>query len=155
MIAQHNLPLEKGSTKVSHRCTHAHAFTRLDSCHGLPTHQPTTSPHCKLPLQALFKQLFSFVNVNLFNQLLLRRECCSFSNGEHVRTGLSQVEGWIVAAGPDVMGDSWDELRFIRNVSWAAAETTCALSGMWVWGGLIVRNQQESIMQRGVPSVEP
>ena len=42
-------------------------------------------------MQALFKQLFSFINVNLFNQLLLRRECCSFSNGEHVRTGLAQV----------------------------------------------------------------
>ena len=39
----------------------------------------------------MFKQLFSFINVNLFNQLLLRRECCSFSNGEHVRTGLTQV----------------------------------------------------------------
>jgi hypothetical protein len=48
--------------------------------------------HVPKPLvQALFKQLFSFVNVNLFNQLLLRRECCSFSNGEHVMTGLAQV----------------------------------------------------------------
>jgi hypothetical protein len=64
---------------------------------------------------ALFKQLFSFVNVNLFNQLLLRRECCSFSNGEHVRTGLSQVESWIAGAGKALVGDSWDELRFIRN----------------------------------------
>jgi hypothetical protein len=42
-------------------------------------------------VQALFKQLFSFVNVQLFNQLLLRRECCSFSNGEYVKTGLAQV----------------------------------------------------------------
>lgn len=42
-------------------------------------------------IQALFKQLFSFVNVQLFNQLLLRRECCSFSNGEYVKTGLAQV----------------------------------------------------------------
>jgi hypothetical protein len=42
-------------------------------------------------VQALFRQLFSFVNVQLFNQLLLRRECCSFSNGEYVKTGLAQV----------------------------------------------------------------
>jgi hypothetical protein len=42
-------------------------------------------------VQALFKQLFTFVNVQLFNQLLLRRECCSFSNGEYVKTGLGQV----------------------------------------------------------------
>lgn len=48
--------------------------------------------HVPKPLvQALFKQLFSFVNVQLFNQLLLRRECLSFSNGEHVKTGLAQV----------------------------------------------------------------
>jgi myosin-5 len=48
--------------------------------------------HVPQPLvRALFKQLFSFVNVQLFNQLLLRRECCSFSNGEYVKTGLALV----------------------------------------------------------------
>ncbi len=66
--------------------------------------------------QALFKQLFSFVNVQLFNQLLLRRECCSFSNGEYVKTGLAQVESWIQAAGAEYVSDSWDELRYIRQV---------------------------------------
>ncbi|KAG1657561.1 hypothetical protein FOA52_006761 [Chlamydomonas sp. UWO 241] len=73
---------------------------------------------CHVPtvlVQALFKQLFSFVNVNLFNQLLLRRECCSFSNGEHVRTGLSQVEQWVETAGRELVGDCWGELRFIRQ----------------------------------------
>ena len=64
----------------------------------------------------MYKQLFSFINVNLFNQLLLRRECCSFSNGEHVRTGLAQVEQWITAAGAEYVGDSWDDLRYIRQV---------------------------------------
>jgi hypothetical protein len=39
----------------------------------------------------LFMQLFSFMNVQLFNQLLLRRECCSFANGEYVKHGLAQV----------------------------------------------------------------
>ena len=39
-------------------------------------------------VQKLFEQLLSFVNVQLFNQLLLRRECCSFSNGEYVKAGL-------------------------------------------------------------------
>jgi hypothetical protein len=39
----------------------------------------------------LFVQLFSFINVQLFNQLLLRRECCSFANGEYVKNGLAQV----------------------------------------------------------------
>lgn len=66
-------------------------------------------------VQALFKQLFSFVNVQLFNQLLLRRECCSFSNGEYVKTGLAQVENWIQEAGTEYVGDSWDELKYIRQ----------------------------------------
>lgn len=66
-------------------------------------------------VQALFKQLFSFVNVQLFNQLLLRRECCSFSNGEYVKTGLAQVENWIQEAGTEFVGDSWDELKYIRQ----------------------------------------
>ena len=65
-------------------------------------------------VQALFRQLFSFINVNLFNQLLLRRECCSFSNGEHVRTGLAQVELWIQGAG-ELVGECWTELRHIRQ----------------------------------------
>jgi len=66
-------------------------------------------------VQALFRQLFSFVNVQLFNQLLLRRECCSFSNGEYVKTGLAQVESWIMEHGTDWVGDSWDELKYIRQ----------------------------------------
>lgn len=67
-------------------------------------------------VRKLFQQLFSFVNVQLFNQLLLRRECCSFSNGEYVKTGLAEVENWIHAAGKDWVGESWDELRYIRQV---------------------------------------
>ena len=69
-----------------------------------------------LQVRKLFQQLFSFVNVQLFNQLLLRRECCSFSNGEYVKTGLAEVENWIHSAGKDWTGESWDELRYIRQV---------------------------------------
>lgn len=53
--------------------------------------------------------------MQLFNQLLLRRECCSFSNGEYVKTGLAEVEHWIDSAGRKFVGDSWDELKFIRQ----------------------------------------
>jgi myosin-5 len=66
-------------------------------------------------VKKLFQQLFSFVNVQLFNQLLLRRECCSFSNGEYVKTGLAEVENWIHGAGKEWVGESWDELRYIRQ----------------------------------------
>ena len=55
-------------------------------------------------VQKLFEQLLSFVNVQLFNQLLLRRECCSFSNGEYVKAGLSEVEQWISSAGEEWVG---------------------------------------------------
>ncbi|EFJ44389.1 type XI myosin heavy chain MyoA [Volvox carteri f. nagariensis] len=69
----------------------------------------------KVLVQALFKQLFRFVNVQLFNQLLLRRECCSFSNGEYVKTGLEQVAHWINGAGADYIADSWEELKYLRQ----------------------------------------
>ncbi|XP_062203338.1 myosin-17-like isoform X2 [Phragmites australis] len=42
----------------------------------------------------LFTQVFSFINVQLLNSLLLRRECCSFSNGEYVKAGLDELEHW-------------------------------------------------------------
>ena len=66
-------------------------------------------------VRKLFEQLFSFVNVQLFNQLLLRRECCSFSNGEYVKTGLSEVEVWVSRAGKEWLGDAWDQLAHIRQ----------------------------------------
>ncbi|GLC45498.1 hypothetical protein PLESTM_001742300 [Pleodorina starrii] len=69
----------------------------------------------KVLVQALFKQLFRFINVQLFNQLLLRRECCSFSNGEYVKAGLEQVAHWINGAGADYMADSWEELKHLRQ----------------------------------------
>jgi myosin-5 len=79
-------------------------------------------------VRKLFQQLFSFVNVQLFNQLLLRRECCSFSNGEYVKTGLAEVENWIASAGKDWVGESWEELRYIRQVFlWPAASSSAAL----------------------------
>ena len=67
-------------------------------------------------VRKLFQQLFSFVNVQLFNQLLLRRECCSFRNGEYVKTGLGEVEQWILSAGNNWVGESWEQLKYIRQV---------------------------------------
>ncbi|GLC45495.1 hypothetical protein PLESTM_001742000 [Pleodorina starrii] len=69
----------------------------------------------KVLVQALFKQLFRFINVQLFNDLLLWRECCSFSNGEYVKTGLEQVAHWINGAGADYIADSWEELKHLRQ----------------------------------------
>jgi myosin-5 len=74
---------------------------------------------------------------------LLRRECCSFSNGEYVKAGLQELEQWCLKASDQVStkgnqcmisntekkenysnillfisqfaGSSWDELRHIRQ----------------------------------------
>ncbi|XP_071721684.1 myosin-9-like isoform X2 [Rutidosis leptorrhynchoides] len=66
-------------------------------------------------VRQIFKQIFSFINVQLFNSLLLRRECCSFSNGEYVKAGLSELEQWCYKATEEYAGSSWDELKHIRQ----------------------------------------
>ncbi|KAL0464349.1 UNVERIFIED_CONTAM: Myosin-12 [Sesamum latifolium] len=63
----------------------------------------------------IFSQVFSFINVQLFNSLLLRRECCSFSNGEYVKAGLQELEYWCMKATDEFAGSSWDELQHIRQ----------------------------------------
>ncbi|CAI7810485.1 unnamed protein product [Closterium sp. NIES-53] len=63
----------------------------------------------------LFSQIFAYINVQLFNSLLLRRECCSFSNGEYVKAGLAELERWIYEATDEYAGSAWEELRFIRQ----------------------------------------
>ncbi|XP_047320010.1 myosin-17-like isoform X2 [Impatiens glandulifera] len=63
----------------------------------------------------VFSQIFSFINVQLFNSLLLRRECCSFSNGEYVKSGLAELEQWCNSATEEYAGAAWDELKHIRQ----------------------------------------
>ncbi|XP_015902864.2 myosin-17 [Ziziphus jujuba] len=63
----------------------------------------------------VFTQIFSFINVQLFNSLLLRRECCSFSNGEYVKAGLAELEHWCHGATEEFVGSAWDELKHIRQ----------------------------------------
>nr|CAB3448335.1 unnamed protein product [Digitaria exilis] len=65
--------------------------------------------------QKIFTQIFSYVNVQLFNSLLLRRECCSFSNGEYVKSGLAELELWCAKATTEYAASSWDELKHIRQ----------------------------------------
>ncbi|KZV53151.1 myosin-17-like [Dorcoceras hygrometricum] len=66
-------------------------------------------------VRKIFTQIFSFVNVQLFNSLLLRRECCSFSNGEYVKAGLAELEQWCCYATEEYVGLAWDELKHIRQ----------------------------------------
>ncbi|XP_071710089.1 myosin-9-like [Rutidosis leptorrhynchoides] len=66
-------------------------------------------------IRQAFTQIFAFINVQLFNSLLLRRECCSYSNGEYVRSGLAILERWCYKATDEYAGSAWDELRHIRQ----------------------------------------
>ncbi|KAL9810982.1 putative Dilute domain-containing protein [Arabidopsis thaliana] len=47
--------------------------------------------------------------------VLLRPECCSFSNGEYVKAGLAELEQWCIEATDEYAGSAWDELRHIRQ----------------------------------------
>ncbi|KAK3149354.1 hypothetical protein QOZ80_3AG0216210 [Eleusine coracana subsp. coracana] len=66
-------------------------------------------------IRKTFSQVFAFMNVQLFNSLLLRRECCSFSNGEFLKAGLQELEQWCTRTTEEYTGTSWDELQNIRK----------------------------------------
>lgn len=65
--------------------------------------------------QKLFGQLFSFVDGRLFNELLLRGECCSFINGEYISTGLTEMDTWVESVGHTWLGICWDQLAHLRQ----------------------------------------
>ncbi|XP_057517618.1 myosin-9-like [Amaranthus tricolor] len=66
-------------------------------------------------IRKVYTQVFSFINIQLFNSLLLRRECCSFSNAEYVKAGLAELENWCFDANEEYAGSAWDELKHIRQ----------------------------------------
>ncbi|KAI7740048.1 hypothetical protein M8C21_006224, partial [Ambrosia artemisiifolia] len=53
-------------------------------------------------IQKIFVQVFSFTNVQLFNSLLLHKECCTFQNGAYLKAGLDQLEVWCSKATTEV-----------------------------------------------------
>ena len=65
---------------------------------------------------ALFSNVFAFVNVHIFNTLLLRRECCSLSHAFSLKHGLGVVEAWVDAQGMGWLQSVWEELRHTRQV---------------------------------------
>ncbi|XP_076944554.1 myosin-6-like [Bidens hawaiensis] len=93
-------------------------------------------------VEKIFTQIFSYINVQLFNRrvhstllcfphymilsfylasnhfacsLLLRRECCTFINGEYVKAGLAELELWCCQAKQEYLGSAWDEVKHIRQ----------------------------------------
>ncbi|KAF9616100.1 hypothetical protein IFM89_028566 [Coptis chinensis] len=63
-------------------------------------------------IRKIFTQIFSYINVELFNSLL-RQECFSSSNVENVKNGLDKLERWCSQAKEEYAGSSWDEVRHI------------------------------------------
>ncbi|XP_027362425.1 myosin-10-like [Abrus precatorius] len=59
----------------------------------------------------LFSQILQYINAELFNSLLLNRECCTFKNGEYIKSGLDQLEQWGNEATEECIGSSLDELK--------------------------------------------
>lgn len=49
----------------------------------------------------------------LFCSLLLRRECCTFSNGEYVKSGLAELEKWIGNATEEVINVYYSRVDII------------------------------------------
>jgi hypothetical protein len=53
----------------------------------------------------------SIIRYSISCSLLLRRECCSFSNGEYVKAGLAELEQWCIYATEEVgVGDFFPDI---------------------------------------------
>ncbi|KAL6637848.1 hypothetical protein ACP70R_025420 [Stipagrostis hirtigluma subsp. patula] len=111
-------------SRGSLRSTHSNAISRQASSvhwqsivkcldHTLETMNNNYVP--PMIIRKTFSQVFAFMNVQLFNSLLLRRECCSFSNGEFLKAGLHELEQWCSRTTEEYAGTSWDELQNIRQ----------------------------------------
>ncbi|KAK9931325.1 hypothetical protein M0R45_018603 [Rubus argutus] len=66
-------------------------------------------------VQKILTQVFSYINTQIFNSLLLHREFCTFSNGQSVKNGLAELELWCNQAKEEYAGSSWDELKYVRQ----------------------------------------
>ncbi|XP_020870370.1 myosin-7 isoform X1 [Arabidopsis lyrata subsp. lyrata] len=66
-------------------------------------------------VQKIFSQTFQYINVQLFNSLLLERECCTVNMGKKVKAGLDELELWCSQATEEFVGSSWDELKHTRQ----------------------------------------
>jgi myosin-5 len=67
-------------------------------------------------ISKMFTQVFSFIDVQLFNSLLLS-ECCSFCDGEYIKAGLAKLEQWCTYDTEEYAGSSWEELKHIRKAA--------------------------------------
>ena len=73
----------------------------------------TAIPIFLLVMKLIFNGLLTLLSLG---SLLLRRECCTFSNGEYVKSGLAELEKWIVNTGDEASKISMLQEFFILVV---------------------------------------
>ncbi|XAR48898.1 Myosin ATPase [Bertholletia excelsa] len=67
--------------------------------------------------QKMFTQIFSYINVQLFNSLIQDGECCTVNYGKYVKAGLAELELWCTnEAKEEYAGTSWEELKHTIQV---------------------------------------
>nr|KAJ0228604.1 hypothetical protein LSAT_V11C100029560 [Lactuca sativa] len=66
-------------------------------------------------IQKVFAQVYSFIDVQLFNSLLMHKECCTLGNGEYVKSGLAKLEAWCTKATAEYADSASDELQRVRQ----------------------------------------
>ncbi|RYR32205.1 hypothetical protein Ahy_A10g046800 [Arachis hypogaea] len=62
-------------------------------------------------VQKIFSQVFQHINAEIFNSLVSQRECCTFNNGQLLKSGLAELEQWSTEATEEVV-EKKDELSY-------------------------------------------
>ncbi|KAL2230174.1 UNVERIFIED_CONTAM: Myosin-8, partial [Sesamum indicum] len=105
--------LENSSESSDNSSLTSHWQSIIESLNGLLS----TMKDNFVPLvlvQKIFTEIFSYINVQIFNSLLLHKECCTFNNGEYVKAGLAELELWCGNA-QEYAGSSFDELQYVQQ----------------------------------------
>ncbi|CAJ2674075.1 myosin-7-like [Trifolium pratense] len=66
-------------------------------------------------IQKVFNQTFQYINAEIFNSLILHKECCTLNNGEYVKSGLAELEQWCNEVTEEYAGTSLDELNHSKQ----------------------------------------
>ncbi|WJX10583.1 hypothetical protein P8452_01285 [Trifolium repens] len=66
-------------------------------------------------IQKVFNQTFQYINAEIFNSLILHKECCTLENGEYVKSGLAELEQWCNEVTEEYAGTSLDELNHSKQ----------------------------------------
>ncbi|EPS71632.1 unconventional myosin, partial [Genlisea aurea] len=66
-------------------------------------------------VRKFFAQLFSYINLLLFNSLLLHKDYCTSTHGDFIKAGLVELELWCRNAEEFAGSSAWDELKHVQQ----------------------------------------